>query len=129
MAESNVKLRVDARDAVNALQQTNRASQQLNNTLGKTEKRAATATGNIQRMGVSFRTTAASIVAITGAVTFLSRSLNVLGEREADALCRASGMNRAVHYGVERARGSVWSLQDRRQVRGNEALVDVLCVR
>jgi len=51
------------------------------------------------------------------------------GEREADALCRASGMNRAVHYGVERARGSVWSLQDRRQVRGNEALVDVLCVR
>ena len=94
MAESNVKLRVDARDAVNALQQTNRASQQLNNTLGKTEKRAATATGNIQRMGVSFRTTAASIVAITGAVTFLSRSLNVLGEREADAAALSNGLQK-----------------------------------
>ena len=94
MAESNVKLRVDARDAVNALQQTNRASQQLNNTLGKTEKRAATATGNIQRMGVSFRTTAASIVAITGAVTFFSRSLNVLGERQADAAALANGLQK-----------------------------------
>ena len=94
MAESNVKLRVDARDAVNALQQTNRASEKLNNTLGKTEKRAATATGNIQRMGVSFRTTAASIVAITGAVTFLSRSLNVLGQREADAAALANGLEK-----------------------------------
>ena len=94
MAESNVKLRVDARDAVNALQQTNRASEKLNNTLGKTEKRAATATGNIQRMGVSFRTTAASIVAITGAVTFFSRSLNVLGERQADAAALANGLQK-----------------------------------
>ncbi|WP_291809691.1 hypothetical protein [Limnobacter sp.] len=94
MAESNVKLRVDARDAVNALQQTNRASEKLNNTLGRTEKRAATATGNIQRMGVSFRTTAASIVAITGAVTFLSRSLNVLGERQADAAALANGLQK-----------------------------------
>ena len=94
MAESNVKLRVDARDAVNALRQTNRASEKLNNTLGKTEKRAATATGNIQRMGVSFRTTAASIVAITGAVTFFSRSLNVLGERQADAAALANGLQK-----------------------------------
>ena len=94
MAESNVKLRVDARDAVNALQQTNRATEKLNRTLGKTEKRAATATGNIQRMGVSFRTTAASIVAITGAVTFFSRSLNVLGERQADAAALANGLQK-----------------------------------
>ena len=94
MAVVPVRLRVDGRDAVNALQQTNRASQQLNNTLGKTEKRAATATGNIQRMGVSFRTTAASIVAITGAVTFLSRSLNVLGEREADAAALSNGLQK-----------------------------------
>jgi hypothetical protein len=76
------------------LQQTNRASEKLNNTLGKTEKRAATATGNIQRMGVSFRTTAASIVAITGAVTFFSRSLNVLGERQADAAALANGLQK-----------------------------------
>lgn len=58
-----------------------------------------------------------------------SRSYGRCGDQEADALCRVSGMNRAVHYGVERARGSVWSLDERRPVRGDEALVDVLCVR
>jgi len=94
VAESNVKLRVDARSAVTSLQQTNRASKKLNETLGTTERKAATATGNIQRMGVSFRTTAASIVAITGAVTFFSRSLNVLGERQADAAALANGLQK-----------------------------------
>ena len=57
------------------------------------------------------------------------RSYGRCGEQEADRLCRASGLGRAIHYGVERARGSVWSLGERRPVRGNEALVDVLCVR
>jgi len=94
VAESNVKLRVDARDAVKALRQTNDASKKLNDTLGKTERRAATATGNIQRMGVSFRTTLGSVVALTGAATFLSRSLNVLGQRQADAAALANGLQK-----------------------------------
>ena len=94
MAESNVRLRVDARDAVTALKQTNDASKKLNTTLGRTEKKAATATGNIQRMGVSFRTTVASVVALTGTATLLSRSLRVLGERQADTAALANGLEK-----------------------------------
>ena len=94
MAESNVKLRVDAREAVNALKKTNDASKKLNQTLGKTEKRAATATGNIQRMGVSFRTTVGAAVALTGAVTFFSRSLSVLGERQANVAALTNGLKK-----------------------------------
>jgi len=94
VAVSNVELRVDARNAVQALKRTNDASKKLNDTLGTTERRAATATGNIQRMGVSFRTTLGSVVALTGAVTFFSRSLNVLGERQADAAALANGLRK-----------------------------------
>lgn len=94
MAEANVRLRVDAKEAIQALRQTNDASKKLNDTLGKTEKKAATATGNIQRMGVSFRTTVASVVALTGAATFLSRSLGVLGQRQADAAALANGLEK-----------------------------------
>ena len=94
MAVSNVELRVDARGAVQALKKTDEASKKLNNTLDKTEKRAATATGNIQRMGVSFRTTLGSVVALTGAVTFFSRSLDVLGRRQADAAALANGLKK-----------------------------------
>ena len=94
MAESNVKLRVDARDAVNALKKTNDSAKKLNQTLGKTEKKAATATGNIQRMGVSFRTTVGSVVALTGVVTLFSRSLNVLGERQANVAALSNGLEK-----------------------------------
>ena len=94
MAVSNVELRVDARNAVQALKKTNDASKKLNDTLRTTERRAATATGNIQRMGVSFRTTVASVVALTGAATFLSRSLGVLGQRQADAAALANGLEK-----------------------------------
>tara|TARA_A100001515_G_scaffold62782_1_gene49615 strand:- start:458 stop:2512 length:2055 start_codon:yes stop_codon:yes gene_type:complete len=94
VAESNVKLRVDAREAVNALKKTNDASKKLNQTLGKTEKKAATATGNIQRMGVSFRTTVGAAVALTGAVTFFSRSLSVLGERQANVAALTNGLKK-----------------------------------
>ena len=39
---------------------------------------AGTATGNIQRMGIAFRTTLGPIVAVYGAVNFLNKSLNSL---------------------------------------------------
>jgi hypothetical protein len=84
VAESNVKLRVDARDAVNALNQTNNASKQLNQTLNTTSKRAGTATANIQRFGISFRSVVGPMVALTGALTLANRSLNTFGERQAD---------------------------------------------
>lgn len=84
MAESNVKLRVDARDAVSALNQTNNASKQLNQTLNTTGKRAGTATANIQRFGISFRSVVGPMVALTGALTLANRSLNTFGKRQAD---------------------------------------------
>ena len=84
MAESNVKLRVDARDAVSALNQTNNASKQLNQTLNTTGKRAGTATANIQRFGISFRSVVGPMVALTGALTLANRSLNAFGKRQAD---------------------------------------------
>jgi len=84
VAESNVKLRVDARDAVSALQQTNRASEKLNRELNTTSKRTATATANIQRFGISFRSVVGPMVALTGSLTLASRALNTFADREAD---------------------------------------------
>ena len=109
MAESNVKLIVDATQAVGPLKQTTAAATQkleqsvkktngqlraTTGELGRTGKAAATATGDIQRFGVAFRTTLAPIVAATGAVTFLSRSLNVLGQREANAAALLNGLRK-----------------------------------
>jgi hypothetical protein len=94
VAESNVKLRVDARDAVNALNQTNNASKQLNQTLNTTSKRAGTATANIQRFGISFRSVVGPMVALTGALTLANRSLNTFGERQADLQVLAAQLER-----------------------------------
>ena len=94
MAESNVKLRVDARDAVNALNQTNNASKQLNQTLNTTSKRAGTATANIQRFGISFRSVVGPMVALTGALTLANRSLNTFGQRQADLQVLAAQLER-----------------------------------
>ena len=84
MAVSNVELRVDARNAISALQQTNNASQKLNQTLNTTSKRAGTATANIQRFGISFRSVVGPIVTMTGALTLANRSLDSFGRRQAD---------------------------------------------
>jgi hypothetical protein len=94
VAESNVKLRVDARDAVSALQQTNNASKQLNQTLNTTSKRAGTATANIQRFGISFRSVVGPMVALTGALTLANRSLNTFGKRQADLKVLAAQLER-----------------------------------
>jgi len=94
VAESNVKLRVDARDAVSALQQTNNASKQLNQTLNTTSKRAGTATANILRFGISFRSVVGPMVALTGALTLANRSLNTFGKRQADLKVLAAQLER-----------------------------------
>jgi hypothetical protein len=94
VAESNVKLRVDARDAVSALNKTNNASKQLNQTLNTTSKRAGTATANIQRFGVSFRSVVGPMVALTGALTLANRSLNTFGKRQADLKVLAAQLER-----------------------------------
>ena len=62
--------------------------------LNNTSKAAATATGNIQRMGVAFRSTVAPIVAAYGVVNFLNRSLKIAGDREADVAVLTNGLEK-----------------------------------
>ena len=101
MAESNVKLRVDAREAVNAINQTNNASKKLNATLKTTSTRTGTATANIQRFGISFRSVVGPMVALTGALTLANKSLNTFGKRQADLKVLASQLERIGSGGAE----------------------------
>lgn len=73
------------------------AQQSLDGTargLNNTSRAAATATGNIQRMGVAFRSTLGPIVAAYGAVNFLTRSLKIAGDREADVAVLTNGLEK-----------------------------------
>tara|TARA_R110002050_G_scaffold291078_1_gene445180 strand:- start:6463 stop:8586 length:2124 start_codon:yes stop_codon:yes gene_type:complete len=101
VAESNVKLRVDAREAVNAINQTNNASKKLNATLKTTSTRTGTATANIQRFGISFRSVVGPMVALTGALTLANKSLNTFGKRQADLKVLASQLERIGSGGAE----------------------------
>ena len=108
MADSTVRLKVEAAGARSELKKTAVETKKLENAvkgtnarlgtatkrLDNTGKAAATATGNIQRFGVAFRTTLAPIVAATGAVTLLSRSLNLLGQRQADTAALSNGLQK-----------------------------------
>ena len=64
------------------------------NGIRQTGRAAATATGNVQRFGVAFRTTLGPIVALTGALTFFNRSLAVLSDREADIALLENGLTK-----------------------------------
>lgn len=62
------------------------------NGMKKTGRAAATATGNIQRLGVAFRTTLAPIVAVYGAINFLSKSLEVASQRQVNVAKLTNGL-------------------------------------
>ena len=94
MAEANVKLRVDSGDAVRKLTKVNTAAIKLNRTVDATTKKTATATANIQRFGISFRSVIGPVVAITGAATLFNRSLSKFAEREADVKVLTSQLTR-----------------------------------
>lgn len=91
-AVADVAVRVDARDATKQLNNVAAASQKTGNAIQKTGRQAATATANIQRFGVAFRSVVAPIVAVTASVNFLGRSLKVFGERQADTAALANGL-------------------------------------
>ena len=74
------------------LAKVSRTGPKAANAIKKTGRAAATATGNIQRLGVAFRTTLAPIVAITGALTLLNRALNTTGNRAAEAQVLSTGL-------------------------------------
>ena len=60
----------------------------------KTGKAAATATGNIQRFGVAFRSTLGPIVAVYGAIRVLNGALGTLSDREADTAVLTRGLQK-----------------------------------
>ena len=68
------------------------ASNNAANGIRNTGRAAASATANVQRFGIAFRSVLGPLVAVTGAVTFLSRSLSVLGERQADVAALKNGL-------------------------------------
>jgi hypothetical protein len=94
VAEANVRLTVDARNAVQQLQRANTATRNLDTSVKGVSRSAATATANIQRFGIAFRSVIGPVVAITGAVNLASRSLKVLGERQADAAALENGLKK-----------------------------------
>tara|TARA_R100001463_G_scaffold86374_2_gene141251 strand:- start:2390 stop:4912 length:2523 start_codon:yes stop_codon:yes gene_type:complete len=69
------------------------------NGIKKTGRAAATASGNVQRLGIAFRTTLAPIVAITGSLALLNKALNVTGQRSAEASVLSSSLKGLVDDG------------------------------
>jgi len=94
VAESNVRLTVDARNAIQQLQRANTATKNLDTSVKGVSRSTATATANVQRFGIAFRSVIGPIVAITGAVNLASRSLKVLGDRQADAAALENGLQK-----------------------------------
>jgi hypothetical protein len=91
---ANVAVNVDARQATQNLQRLQRQSTNAANSITKTGKSAASATANIQRFGIAFRSVLGPLVAVTGAVNLLGGSLRVLGERQADAAALENGLKK-----------------------------------
>jgi len=63
------------------------------NNIKKTGRAAASATGNVQRLGIAFRTTLAPIVAITGSIALMSKALNTVGGRNAELAALKNGLD------------------------------------
>lgn len=91
---ANVAVNLDARNATQNAARFKREMDGAANSIRRTDRAAATATANIQRFGIAFRSVVGPLVAVTGAVTLLSRSLNVLGERQADAAALENGLKK-----------------------------------
>nr|BDD45701.1 hypothetical protein 5 [bacterium] len=91
------KLEQFAKSASKTDRELSKLNPKLNQTATATAragKAAATATGNIQRMGIAFRTTVAPIVAAYGALNFFSKAVGVAGDRQADINLLANGLKR-----------------------------------
>jgi len=91
---ANVAVNLDARNATQNAARFKKEMDGAANSIKRTDRAAATATANIQRFGIAFRSVVGPLVAVTGAVTLLSRSLNVLGERQADAAALENGLKK-----------------------------------
>ena len=117
MAEANVRLKVDGRDAVNQLDRVNKKAKKLNTSFEQTKRKTASATANVQRFGIAFRSVVGPVVALTGAVAFLNKSLGVFAERQADANLLAAGLKK-----IGAATGDLQKLQKVASDLGDQTL-------
>ena len=117
MAVSNVELRVTATGAVKELKRTDKQAKKLNTTFDQTKRKTASATANVQRFGIAFRSVVGPVVALTGAVTFLNRSLSVFADRQADANLLAAGLKK-----IGAATGDLQKLQKVASDLGDQTL-------
>ena len=62
------------------------------NGIKKTGRAAATATTNVQRLGVAFRTTLLPITAVLGSLALLNKALGVVGQRDAELNVLSTGL-------------------------------------
>ncbi len=111
-AVANVAINVDSRDASRKLREVANRSKEVS-------KAAGTASYNVQRLGIAFRSTVAPLVALTGAATFLNRSLNLLGRRQADVAALANGLQK-----IGEGEGALRRLQKTADALGKATLFD-----
>ena len=86
----------------------------------KAGRAAATASGNVQRLGIAFRTTFAPITAIVGSLALLSKALNTTGQRGADLNVISSSLNGL----VDNADAAATALLDASDKLGKATLFD-----
>jgi len=117
VAVSNVELKVTATGAIKELRRTDKEAKKLNTTFDNTKRRTASATANVQRFGIAFRSVLGPVVALTGAVTILNRSLSVFADRQADANLLAAGLKK-----IGAATGDLQKLQKVASDLGDQTL-------
>lgn len=94
MAVAVVDVQVKGSGAARELQKVDVQAKKLEASVKGVGRSTASATANVQRFGIAFRSVLGPIVAITGAVNLVSRSLRVLGERQADAAALENGLKK-----------------------------------
>ena len=94
MAVAVVDVQVKGSGAARELGKVDQQAKKLEASVKGVGRSTASATANVQRFGIAFRSVLGPIVAITGAVNLASRSLRVLGERQADAAALQNGLQK-----------------------------------
>ena len=88
------RLKGDAQGTEQKLRKLNGELPKTAKGIRNTGKAAATATANVQRFGVAFRSTLGPLVSVFGAVQVLGRSLKVFGDRQADVAILENGLRK-----------------------------------
>jgi CII-binding regulator of phage lambda lysogenization HflD len=88
------KLNERIRKLEQQVQSLNTKLPQASSKMRDTGRAAATATANVQRFGIAFRSVLGPVVGVFGAINFLNNSLKVAGDRAADLAVLESGLEK-----------------------------------